>query len=83
MRTTLSLEEDVDRMLRDICRRNRQPLKRVVNEALRLGLSAMTGKRERSEKPYRIQPVSLGEPRLQNMDNIAEVIAVAEGERYR
>lgn len=43
MRTTLTLDADVDERLRETAHRERKPFKTVVNEALRLGL----GLRER------------------------------------
>ncbi|HEY6474972.1 MAG TPA: antitoxin [Polyangia bacterium] len=38
MRTTLTLDADVTRMLADEVHRQRRPLKQVVNDALRRGL---------------------------------------------
>ena len=52
MRTTLTLEPDVARLIEDQAHRLRQSFKQVVNEALRRGLSP-----ERSPAPrYRVQP---------------------------
>ncbi len=39
MRTTLTLEPDVARLIEEEARRQRRPVKQVVNEALRRGLS--------------------------------------------
>jgi hypothetical protein len=57
MRTTLTLEKDVAVALRDEARRTGQPLKHVVNEALRAGLAA---RRRPAARRYRLRPVSLG-----------------------
>ena len=57
MRTTLTLDKDVELDLKEEIRRTRRPLKHVVNEALRAGLA--TGKRPASRR-YRHAPVSLG-----------------------
>jgi len=38
MRTTLTLDPDVDRMLADEVHRTRRPFKQVVNDAIRRGL---------------------------------------------
>lgn len=40
MRTTLTLDDDVARLLDDAVHRDRRTMKDVVNEALRRGLSA-------------------------------------------
>jgi len=82
MRTTLTLEDDVDRLLRKVCEARKTALKQVVNEALRAGLALMLRPRRKVKGTYCIEPVSLGQPRLPRIDNIAEVLAVAEGEKH-
>ncbi|HSD30210.1 MAG TPA: antitoxin [Vicinamibacteria bacterium] len=54
MRTTLTLDPDVARMIDDEVHRVRKPLKEVVNDALRRGLSSAEGRRR--PKPYRLRP---------------------------
>jgi len=54
MRTTLTLDPDVARMIREQVHRVRKPLKQVVNDALRRGLTGPAGRRPR--KAYRVQP---------------------------
>lgn len=49
MRTTVTLEPDVERMLRDAMRRTRQSFKSTLNGALREGL-------ERISPPQRMDP---------------------------
>lgn len=53
MRTTLTLDADVARLLDDAVHRERRPLKQVVNDALRQALrpSAPAG-----TEPYRLAP---------------------------
>ena len=46
MRTTLTLEPDVARLIQDAVHRQRRPMKQVVNDALRRALAPET-KRER------------------------------------
>jgi hypothetical protein len=82
MRTTLTLDEDVAVQLRRLVTRRRQPFRQIVNEALRAGLAVLTARRTERPEPYRIVPVSLGSPRLPNLDDVAEVLAVAEGESH-
>jgi hypothetical protein len=57
-------------------------LKEVVNEALRQGLRQMTAP-VASRPPYRTPSVSLGACLVGNIDDVSEVLAVAEGESYR
>lgn len=54
MRTTLTLDADVARMVREEAHRRRQPFKQVVNDALRRGLTPRTG-RTRAAR-YRVRP---------------------------
>lgn len=55
MRTTLTLDPDVARMIEDEVHRRRQPIKQVINDALRRGLSA-PGTRDRRPKSYKLVP---------------------------
>jgi hypothetical protein len=80
MRTTLTLDDDVHRELETACRRDKRTFRAVVNEALRAGLLALEQKPGRPVEAYRTEPVSLGRPRLPDLDNIAEVLALAEGD---
>jgi hypothetical protein len=54
MRTTLTLDPDVARMIEEEVHRARKPFKQVVNELLRRGLEPRT--RKRDTKPYRVTP---------------------------
>lgn len=51
MRTTLTLDPDVARLVADAMHRNRQSMKEVINAALRRALSGAQAKRE---EPYRL-----------------------------
>ncbi len=82
MRTTLTLDDDVAALLQRLSHERKRAFKQTVNEALRAGLAELTAKAPRRRKLYRVKPASLGKPRLPNLDNIAEVLAVAEGERH-
>jgi hypothetical protein len=57
MRTTLTLDDDVAAVLRDVAHRTRRPFKTVVNEALRAGLWR---RRPPPARRYRLNPRSLG-----------------------
>jgi hypothetical protein len=53
MRTTLTLDPDVERLLTDEVHRTRRPFKQVVNDALRRGLAPrLSGE---PEEPYRVE----------------------------
>ena len=54
MRTTLTLDPDVARMVAEEAHRIRKPVKEVVNDALRRGLTSWGGGRRL--KPYRVRP---------------------------
>ena len=83
MRTTLTLDNDVDKLLRKVCEERGVGLKDVVNEALRAGLPLMIKTRRKRRSAYRTKAVDLGPSRLASLDNIAEVLAIGEGEHHR
>jgi hypothetical protein len=56
MRTTLTLDPDVARMVAEEVHRRRQPFKRVVNDALRRGLTRPTVRAGSAR--YRVRPVA-------------------------
>jgi hypothetical protein len=58
MRTTLTIEPDVAQEIRQRMAERKLPLKRVVNDALRAGLSK-TGKKERTAR-FVVKPWPLG-----------------------
>jgi hypothetical protein len=54
MRTTLTLDPDVARMLEEEAHRQRRPFKQVVNEAIRRGLAPRAV--SPAVRPYRVRP---------------------------
>ncbi len=58
MRTTLTLDDDVAVLLREEADRSRRPFRQVVNQVLRLGLSAAGAPSAR--EPFRTKARSLG-----------------------
>lgn len=58
MRTTLTIEPDVERLLRQEMRRTGRTMKAVVNDALRAGLGA--GGKPRSVPPYAVEAHDFG-----------------------
>jgi len=83
MRTTLTLDKDVAAALERLRRARKASLKQVVNEALRQGLACMEIPPPAPRKPFRTDKLSVGRCLVDNMDNVTEVLAVAEGKRFR
>lgn len=82
MRTTITLEKDVAALIERLRRTRRQSLKHIVNEALREGLQHLIKPQLRCT-PCRTESVDAGRCLVGNMDNIDEVLAIAEGDAYR
>ncbi len=81
MRTTLTLEKDVAVVIERLRKTRRQSMKDIVNEALREGLKHLVAP-PRKRKPFQTGSVDLGRCLLGNVDNVAEVLAVAESESF-
>jgi hypothetical protein len=82
MRTTVTLDDDVAAKLRAEARRTGKPFKTVLNESLRVALSAS---RERTRSvAFRIEARDLGalRPGL-SLDNVAELLDLVEGPESR
>ncbi len=83
MRTTLTLDDDVAAQLRRLRKvRKEAKLKELINEALREGLkhlAAPAGPRT----PYHTAAVPLGRCLIGGIDDVAEVLAVAENDAFR
>ena len=80
MRTTLSLDEDVARLLNRQMRQSGKSFKETVNHYLRLGLAA-------SQRPQRkrfvVTPRRMGLPAGLSYDNVAELLEHLEGPAYK
>jgi hypothetical protein len=83
MRTTLTLDEDVAAALERLRKKTRMSLKEAVNEAMRRGLAQMARSGGAPREPYRTPSVSLGRCLVSSIDDVAEALAVAEGEAFR
>ena len=81
MRTTLTLDDDVAVQVERIRHEREASLKDVVNEALRRGLREMSEK-PKPRKRFRTR-VFEGPVLLVPIDNIAETLAIAEGEAFK
>jgi len=83
MRTTLTIDDDVATQLERLRKSHEASFKEIVNEALRRGLREMTSPSPRKRRPFRTQVFNSGPPLIANLDNIAEVLAIVEGENYK
>lgn len=80
MRTTLSLDEDVAKLLRREVRRSGSSLKAAVNHFLRLGLMK-SGKPRR--KRFIVHPRPLGLPAGLSYDDVEELVETLEGATHK
>jgi predicted transcriptional regulator len=83
MRTTLTIDDDLAVLLERLRRERDVSLKQIVNEALRRGLAALERGKQSRPQEYHTRTVSLGKPRLPNLDNVSEALAIAESEGFR
>jgi hypothetical protein len=81
MRTTLTIDDDVAAALERLRKVREDSLKELINEALRRGIKDMTAPARRT-KPFRTKSVSLGPLRIP-IDNVAEALAIAEGDAFK
>ncbi len=82
MRTTLTLDDDVAALLGRARKGRKASLKEVVNEALRKGLKEITSPSSPS-RSFSTKTVSLGRCLMGGVDDVAEVLAVAEDESLK
>jgi hypothetical protein len=83
MRTTLTIDDDLGVLLERLRRERNVSLKQIVNETLRRGLASLEQGSDRPRQEYHTRVVSLGKPRLPNLDNVTEALTIAEGEAFR
>ena len=76
MRTTLTLDEDIAAKLREEMQRTGRPLKQVVNETLREGL---TRSPQKKVPPFRVKTRKLGHYPGLDYDNIGVLLEQVEG----
>jgi hypothetical protein len=76
MRTTLSLDDDVAALLEQVRKARDTTFKQLVNDALREGLARLTSPAE--PRPFRTQPVDLGNCYYPNLDSAWDVLDEVE-----
>ncbi len=72
MRTTLTIDDDVDALLRQRLRASGEPLKQAVNKYLRLGLQAEL--KAPKKKLFRVKPFALGLPQAWDYSKVSTFI---------
>ncbi len=82
MRTTLTLDDDVAIVLERLRKTREQSLKELVNEALRRGLKQLDARPNKRREPFRTYSIDIGRCRIGNIDNVAEALAITEGESF-
>ena len=82
MRTTLTIDDDVAAALERMRRAGDKSLKELVNQALRRGLEELNAS-PKPRKPFRTRSAPLGPSLIGSLDDISEVIAIAEGEDHK
>lgn len=83
MRTTLTIDDDVAKLVEQEVKRSGDSFKGTVNRLLRLGISASA--RPRAEKPFVVEPFPLGVGELLDRHNgsISAVLEELEGPHHR
>ena len=81
MRTTLTLEPDVVAMIDQLQKDQGGSLKGIVNQALRSGLQSMLIPPPTRDW-FQTREVDLGRCRLGSLDDVADVLAMGEGEGF-
>ena len=82
MRTTLTIDDDVAVQLERLRRKGDLSLKQLVNDALRRGLRDLNAP-QKKRTPFRTRTFDAGTPLIDNIDNVAEVLAIIEGEAHK
>ena len=77
MRITINLEDDVAASLKRLGKARHLEFNALVNLVLREGIKSMMGPVKR-RKTFQTRSVDLGPCRIANVDNVAEVLAIAE-----
>jgi len=71
VRTTLTIDDDVEALLRQRLRASGEPLKQAVNKYLRLGMQAESTTPK--PKPFKVKPVSMEWPEeMRQTDKVSD-----------
>jgi hypothetical protein len=83
MRTTVTLDDDLAIRLERHRSQHGESFKQALNEAVRAGLNQLEDNPDVVRDVRRTKPLVLGRRLVGSIDDIGEVLAIAEGEDYR
>jgi hypothetical protein len=83
VKTTLTLEKDVAAALERLRKARKVSLEQIVNEILRQGLARVSAAPAAPRARFRTPVLSLGRCLVGSVDNVAEVLGIAEGESLK
>lgn len=83
MRTTLTIDDDVEALLRQRLRASGEPLKQAVNKYLRLGILAEENQAPVAQEPFKLRPSRFGLPKEFHIDSTSELLEYLEGPEWR
>lgn len=83
MRTTLTIDDDVEALLRQRLRASGEPLKQAVNKYLRLGMLTEEKQEAVPQKPFKLRPSRFGLPKEFHIDSTSELLEYLEGPECR
>ena len=81
MRTTLTIDDDVAKLVAQEVQRSGESLKTTVNRLLRTGLVA--SRQPRKPKPFKVKPLAMGLRQGLSYDSISTLLEEAEGPWHR
>jgi hypothetical protein len=82
VRTTLNLDDDIAAQREQLRARGDRSFRQLVNDAPRGGLAHLDRENVTPRGPF-TRAVSLGAPRLPDVDDVSKALAIIEDERYR
>ena len=83
MRTTVTLDDDLAIRLERHRTRHGESFKQALNEAVRVGLAKLEERADAVPEVRQTRALPLGRRLAGGVDNVGEVLAIAEGEDYR
>ncbi|HEX8712182.1 MAG TPA: hypothetical protein VF730_09935 [Terracidiphilus sp.] len=81
MRTTLTLDDDVARLVQDEARRSGESFKGTINHLLRLGLTS--ARKPEKKKRFVVTPIALNSGLGTRYRNVNELLEALEGPSHR
>ena len=83
MRTTVTLDDDLAIRLERHRAQHGESFKQALNEAIRVGLARLEERADAAPEVSQTCPLPLGRRLAGSIDNVSDVLAIAEDEDYR